>query len=671
LLTEGTILSGGTDVAVVADAADGRDPAESVSVVGGIGRCGGDRGGDRQGTDAMPGFQQDPPRCIEPMAAVHARKTAGDAAAANGMAADVGEMLKAMAVGPIADDEAVAGRSTGESASETTGESVGDGANPFAAPEIADRPLPEIFAREEPDPDVPEPPEPPDLPEPLELPEPPEPPDLPQPLELPHLPHLPEIPEIPEIPEAPEETAAAAVAPATEVTEVPAAVAVTAVAAVPAAVAIPAAALVANPVVIPAAVPIAIPAANPIANPAAVSAAVPTAVPATSPVPTSALPEPSAQLVVEPDRAELIRWAAAVAAAGAPAADQNRQLGRAVVEAVIEAGFARYFVPRRYGGSAGGFGELLAAAAQLAEGCASAGWCAALWAAHGRFAAYLPEQGQRDLWGRSPDSVVVAAVLPPAGFAVATGDGWLLRGEWESVGGVGFADWALLAGRTSSSRGPGRVRVFAVPRSEFGVRDTWQATGLRGTGGNTVVVRESFVPDHRSLWLDEVITGDGGPQRDRCHRVPAHLVGGLLFCAPALGAARRALTLWSQWASRPGPSGSTPLADSAMARDVLARTSAEIESAGLMLAAAADRADTGSIAAEAVARNRRDAAFAADLLAGSVERLFRTGGVHVRSSSGELNRCWRDVHTAASYGALRWEAAVDSYANALPTRPEW
>lgn len=592
----------------------------------------------------MPGFQQYPPRCDEPLAIAHALT----------VAAGCGEMLKGVPVGLIADDVVMASGSgdglvgepvpVAESADDRTLQSPVKSAYsslPPLPPAVPDHSSPDIALRHAPDPSAPEPPAPPDPPETDEDPEPlvfPSPPALtssrtrpvpplitPPPLPFPFPPPPPSP-----LPSSP----------------------------------LPSSPLPSSPL--------------PSLSTSPFSSSVPPAhlEPPLLSAPAHLVPAPAvpAPLVPAPgpDPAETIRWAAAVAAVGAPAADQNRRLGAAVVEAVIEAGFARYFVPRRWGGSAAAFGDLIPTAAQLAESCASAGWCATLWAAHGRFAAYLPEQGQRDLWGHSPDVLVAAAVLPPAGFAVATGDGWLLRGEWEYASGIDFADWAMLAARTSSSRGPGRVRVFAVPRNEFAIRETWQATGLRGTGSNTVVVRESFVPDHRSLWLDEIIAGDGGPHRDRCHRVPAHLVSGLLFGAPALGVARKALMLWSQWAASPAPSGSTPLEDSATARDVLARTSAEIESAGLLLTAAAARADAGPIGAEAVARNRRDAAFAVETLVGSVERLFRTGATHVRGgASGELERCWRDIHTLASHGALRWEAAVEGYADALPTRPEW
>ncbi|MER7912639.1 acyl-CoA dehydrogenase family protein, partial [Streptomyces sp. NPDC096068] len=83
--------------------------------------------------------------------------------------------------------------------------------------------------------------------------------------------------------------------------------------------------------------------------------------------------------------------------------EEERRLTAEIAGALSRAGFARHFVPERWGGGAGTFGHLLDASAELAETCASTAWCATLFAAHGRLAAYLPEEGRRDLWGASPD----------------------------------------------------------------------------------------------------------------------------------------------------------------------------------------------------------------------------------------------------------------------------
>ncbi|MFK0288563.1 oxidoreductase [Streptomyces sp. NPDC090499] len=349
-----------------------------------------------------------------------------------------------------------------------------------------------------------------------------------------------------------------------------------------------------------------------------------------------------------------------MAARHAVRADGERGLHPEVVRAVCEAGFARHFVPGRWGGVQGTFSELVGAVAGLGEGCASAAWCAALWAAHGRFAACLPVAGQRELWGRGPDVCIAAGVMPPAGGAVPVGGGWRLEGEWECVSGAGQADWLLLAARDVC--GAGRpARVFLVPREQVAVRDVWHSTGLRGTGSDTVVVAAAVVPAHRTFPLALLVEGAPGPGRARCHSVPAHMGGGLLFAAPVLGCARRALAAWSVWACAPG--AAAPVRVQASVRETLARSSAEIDAAALLLERAALRADTAVVCEAAVARNRRDAAFAADLLVSAVERLFRTGGRHARTDSGCLQRCWRDVHTAAAHGVLRMEAAADAYAS--------
>src|SRR3954465_15914209 len=84
-------------------------------------------------------------------------------------------------------------------------------------------------------------------------------------------------------------------------------------------------------------------------------------------------------------------------------ADTERKLADEVVTALTASGLPGHFVPRRWGGAAGGFAALLDQVAELAQGCTSAAWVGMLWAAHGRFAAHLPEEGQRELWGASPD----------------------------------------------------------------------------------------------------------------------------------------------------------------------------------------------------------------------------------------------------------------------------
>ncbi|MEV5507948.1 oxidoreductase [Streptomyces orinoci] len=374
-------------------------------------------------------------------------------------------------------------------------------------------------------------------------------------------------------------------------------------------------------------------------------------------------PAPSA---AAPGLGAAIARAAALARPAAAAADARARLDAAVVAAVTEAGFARHFVPRRWGGTEGTFTELLDAAAQLGESCPSTAWCATLWAWHGRFAAVLPERGQRELWARGPDTRIAATVVPPAGQAGKVPGGWRVTGRWRFASGVDHADWLLVS--TPDPRGAQHgPLVLALPRQQARIAAPWNGVGLRGTGSHDIALDGAEVPEHRAFSLPLLLRGDMRPGRARCHAVPPELAAGQLMCAPALGAARRALAVWTGQATARAAEGPAALAMPIW--EALARATAELDAAALLLRQGTRRADRETVVTpELTARARCEAALAAEMITTAVERLFRTGGTHAGDASGELQRAWRDVHTATAHAALRLGPAAQDYGLAVAGR---
>ena len=411
-----------------------------------------------------------------------------------------------------------------------------------------------------------------------------------------------------------------------------------------------------------------------------------------------------------------------ISAEDATRADAEGLLSGRVVAELTAAGFPRRLVPVRWGGEESSFEELFYAITCVGESCASAAWCAALWALHGRYAARLPEQGQREIWGAggriavdSPDSAapagsresaapagslgpagpagpagsleaagvrVSAAVVPAAGEARRVEGGWTVAGRWEYASGIEHAHWVLLAAREQSADGVGEspgeaaseIRVVAVPASELEIDYGWDAIGLRGTGSHAVLARDVFVPDHRAMTFAEMTRAEPGPDTPRCQAAPAFLFGGTLLSAVALGAARSAVADWTRRAtspapptpaSAPSPSARASLLTDPVAAQALARSSGELEAARLLLTQAARRADSGPMDAAAVATNMRDVAVAVGLLVESVERLLRVGGTAARDGRGGFHRGWRDINTVASHGALRLGTAAAAYARSV------
>jgi alkylation response protein AidB-like acyl-CoA dehydrogenase len=354
-----------------------------------------------------------------------------------------------------------------------------------------------------------------------------------------------------------------------------------------------------------------------------------------------------------------------VAAENTEAAESGRDLAPEVVAAVVEAGFARYFVPERFGGLAGDgppdYRGLLEAVATIGTACASTAWFASLTASLGRMTAFLPAAGQSAIWADGPDPVIVGALMP-SGRAVAEPGGWRLSGRWPYVSGVSHADWALVCSPAVGADGAAQPRFFAVKHSDHAVVESWFSVGMRGTGSNTIVVDDVFVPEGHSCSRDELLAGDGGPDTPPACRTPLRAVNGMTFAAPLLGAARGALAAYAELAAaRPGLPSDAELGH-------LARVDGEIETAALLLERVAAAAERGEHSAGDIARATRDCALAAELIRAAVDRLVRSAGTGGLSETSVLQRFWRDVVTGSSHIVLRFDAAATAYGAVLAAR---
>ncbi|MER7850869.1 hydrolase [Kitasatospora sp. NPDC096077] len=361
--------------------------------------------------------------------------------------------------------------------------------------------------------------------------------------------------------------------------------------------------------------------------------------------------------------AEAAEQVARVAGEHAAASERTRTLHPAVVDAIRGAGFARHFVPTGYGGTGGGVLDLTRALVTVGEQCAAASWSASIVAGLSRMTGFLPEAGRARVWQDGPDALVVGS-LAPVGRAVPTGDGWQLSGTWPSISVVDHCDWALF--RAVVGGDPKHTRVFAVPRADFLVKDTWTTIGMCGTGSNTVVVDEVLVPEELTFPADDLL--NGRPDADQpYHRIPLQGVNGLLFAAPALGAARGAYAHWSGYAgekirslpAKPGGSGPSRTHYAT----TLARCAGELDTVELLLERVARTAEqAGGPGPLEVARNSRDCALASELLVTAVNRMFGNAGTSGQSTTSPLQRFWRDVNSAVTHVGLQFEPAALGYA---------
>ena len=86
-----------------------------------------------------------------------------------------------------------------------------------------------------------------------------------------------------------------------------------------------------------------------------------------------------------------------------------------------------------------------------------------------------------------------------------------------------------------------------VPREDYEVDDDWKTVGLRGTGSNTLIVADAFIPDHRCINPWEVSAGTApgtALNASPLFRLPFGPALAYYLSAPALGAAERTFEDW-------------------------------------------------------------------------------------------------------------------------------
>lgn len=333
-------------------------------------------------------------------------------------------------------------------------------------------------------------------------------------------------------------------------------------------------------------------------------------------------------------------------------ADEERRPQERAVRALRAGGFPSHFVPAPYGGGKSSFVDLLSDVQSVAQGCASAAWCATIYAVASRMAGYLPAEGQRQIWGKGAD-VLISASFRPSGSASAGGTGWTLSGHWHYLSGITYADWALVC---FAPNGEG-ARYAAIPVSELHIVDDWSTLGMRGTGSHSVQLNEVFVPQHRTFLKQDLWGGKARAVAGPCYQVSPVDGDPPLFAGVALGAARAAIDLWtSRWRDfRP---------DSEMGI-AYARSLAELDAASLLLERACRASDTGLLSVIDTGRNGRDSSLAIEYILTAIGRIFRLSGSQAHFDQSPALRHWRDVQTLASHVALRQDLNFSQYTKGL------
>jgi 3-hydroxy-9,10-secoandrosta-1,3,5(10)-triene-9,17-dione monooxygenase len=227
-------------------------------------------------------------------------------------------------------------------------------------------------------------------------------------------------------------------------------------------------------------------------------------------------------------------------------AAETERLGRLPednVTALRDAGFFTLGAPRCFGGPEADFRTWVGVVAELARGCGSSAWVATLLSMGCHWAALLGDRARSDVWAADPHAAICLNPSPSARGSAVEG-GMVVGGRWRPMSGCNHAQWVM--GGVPVHDGQGAVidrKLVLVPMSQARIEETWNVAGMRGTGSNTVVVDEVFVPEHRILSLPRALAGEYAADHpdEPQYAISASSLVAVAQAAPALGLAAAAL----------------------------------------------------------------------------------------------------------------------------------
>ena len=356
--------------------------------------------------------------------------------------------------------------------------------------------------------------------------------------------------------------------------------------------------------------------------------------------------------VIGSDVIALVRGAAAEA-------ERRSALTPEVVQAIVERGWFKAWVPREFGGL-----ELdLEAGLRLFEAAGwvdgSFGWSVMIGAGGGVFAGLMRETTAHAVF--DPKEAVIAGSGNPRGTAERVPGGFRVSGRWQWASGAPWAttftaNCVVTEGGepVPGANGGPLIRAMAFEPAQVRIHETWDAHGMRGTASHDMEVVDAFVPEERMFSVFE-----GEPWHPATvFRVPFVEFAEATTASVLPGVALRLFDLVAaSLRERTEYGGPRLMAERDDVRSRMAEALVTVEAGRTLLFDAARQtwaeAERGRLAPSTLARLSLAANFAAaaSLRAGGI--VAPLGGMALNQRADEAGRAWRDLQTAGQHGAIR------------------
>ncbi|MEZ5211071.1 flavin-dependent monooxygenase [Gordonia sp. PP30] len=356
----------------------------------------------------------------------------------------------------------------------------------------------------------------------------------------------------------------------------------------------------------------------------------------------------------------------------AQSTEDARRVPDEVAELLAETGFFRLMQPAQWGGYEVDPVTFYEAVRRLASACGSTGWVAGIIGIHNWHLALFDQQAQEDVWGDDP-AVRISSSYAPMGAGEVVDGGYVVNGSWAWSSGCDIAEWAVLGGPVFKDGKPVDFVSFLIPREDYTIRDVWNVVGLRGTGSNTIDVKDVFVPRHRMLSFRTMSMGEApGLERNTApvYRMPWGTIHPSTISTPIVGMAYGAYQAHVEHQGkrvRAAYAGEKSK-DDPFAKVRIAEAASDIDAAWRQLSGNLQTEYDLILAGEEIPMDlrlaaRRDQVRATGRAISAIDRLFENSGAHALENGTPIQRFWRDAHAGRVHAANDPERAYVAYGN--------
>lgn len=336
----------------------------------------------------------------------------------------------------------------------------------------------------------------------------------------------------------------------------------------------------------------------------------------------------------------------------AAAAEQRGELHPDVLELVYREKWFRLMAPKRFGGLALPLPAVVRLEEELASADGSVGWTVTLCAGAGWFAGFFGASAGLDKLFSDP-RMCIAGSGASDGVAERLADGgYRVNGRWAYASGARHATaftancviWADGA-PVLEANGQPKVRPFLFLRREVEVSTDWKAMGLVATGSHGFSVTDLELPAERVFAIDAEAAVDDSP----LYRYPFLPLAQATLAVNSSGMAGHFLDCFEQLFTARVARGHLGAEAGAGVREDLWRARQELMGCREDFYAALDASWAQGVGYDEVSRSSFELAAVSRRL---VDMLYPLAGLSAARVDSEINRVWRDLHTASQHPLL-------------------